>query len=187
MTEPEVHIYKITNTVSGKCYIGETTYKNPEERWRRHKETIKRGVGCPALRDAVKKYGVDKFTFEVIRACNLKDRFTIERSLIKEHNTQVPNGYNILPGGEGGGFLGKKHTPESIAKMKESCKKFREANPNHFETYREKLAEAMKKVDTSTAVKNSEVFQKAKEEGRVGAANWKTTKTEEEREAINKK
>jgi hypothetical protein len=45
----------------------------------------------------------------------------------------------------------------------------------------------MKKVDTGAAVKKSEVFQKAREEGRVGAAGWKTTKTEEEREAIKKK
>ncbi len=187
MTEPVAHIYKITNTVSGKCYIGETIEKNPEERWRRHKETIKRGVGCPALRDAVNKYGVDKFKFEVIRECTLDERFDIEKALIKEYNTQVPNGYNILPGGEGGGFLGKKHSPESIAKMMESCKRFHEANPNHFETYREKLAESMKKVDIGTAVKKSEVFQRAKEEGRVGAAGWKTTKTEEERNAINKK
>ena len=180
-------IYKVTNTVSGKCYIGETTEKNPEERWRGHKETIKRGAGCPALRDAVKKYGIDKFTFEVIRECSLEERFDLEKKLISEYNTQVPNGYNILPGGEGGGFLGKKHTPESIAKIKESCKKFLEANPDHFETYREKHATAMKKVDIGAAVKKSEVFQKAREEGRVGAANWKTTKTEEEREVIKKK
>ncbi len=187
MEKSIAHIYKITNIVSGKCYIGETIEKNPEERWRRHKETIKRGVGCPALRDAVNKYGIDKFTFEVIRECSLEERFDDENALIMEHNTQVPNGYNILPGGEGGGFLGKKHTPESIAKIKDSCKKFRDVNQNHFETYREKLAEAMKKVDTGAAVKKSEAFQKAKEEGRVGSANWKTTKTDEEREAINKK
>ncbi len=180
-------IYKITNTVSGKCYIGETTSADPSVRWRRHKETIKRGVGCPALRDAVNKYGVDKFTFEVIRTCTLDERFDLERALIKEYNSQVPNGYNILPGGEGGGFLGKKHSPDSIAKIKETQKLFKEANPDYYETYREKHAEAMKKVDIGAAVKNSEAFKKALEEGRVGAAGWETTKTEEEREVIKKK
>ena len=180
-------IYKITNTVSGKCYIGETTSADPSVRWRRHKETIKRGVGCPALRDAVNKYGIDKFTFEVIRTCTLDERFDLERELIKEYNSQVPNGYNILPGGEGGGFLGKKHSPDSIAKMMDSCDKFRKANPNHFDTYREKHAEAMKKVDIGVAVKKSEAFKKALEEGRVGAKDWMDTKTKEELDAIKQK
>lgn len=181
------HIYKVTNTVSGKCYIGETIEKNPLERWRRHKETIKRGTGCPALRDAVNKYGIDKFTFEVIRECSLEERFDLEKSLIKEYNTQVPNGYNILPGGEGGGFLGKKHKPESIAKIKETQKKFKEANPDYFETYREKHAESMKKVDIGAAVKKSEVFRKAIEDGRVGAKDWMHTKSAEELDAIKQK
>ncbi len=181
------YIYKITNTISNKLYIGETSCKNPQERWRRHKETIKRGIGCPALRDAVNKYGIEHFTFEIIRECNLEERFDLERALIKEYNTQVPNGYNILPGGEGGGFLGKKHKPESIAKIKETQKKFKEANPDYFETYREKHAEAMKKVDIGAAVKKSEAFRKAIEDGRVGAAGWKTTKTEEEKDIIKQK
>jgi len=190
MAEPTnvcAHIYKITNTVSGKCYVGETTCKDPEERWRRHKETIKRGKGCPALRDAVNKYGVDKFTFEVIRECSLEERFDIERDLIKEYNSQVPNGYNILLGGGEGRPTGLKHKPESIEKIKTALKVFKEANPNHFETYREKLAESMKKVDIGAAVKKSEVFQKAREEGKVGAVGWKTMKTDEEREEIKQK
>ncbi len=181
------YIYKITNNVSGKCYIGETTCKNPEERWRRHKETIRRGVGCPALRDAVQKYGIDAFRFEVIRTCSLEERFDIERATIKEYNSVAPGGYNILPGGAGGGFLGKKHKAESIAKMKEGCKKFREENPNYYETYKEKHREAVRNASIGKKVKSSEAFKKACDEGRVGAAGWKTTKTEEEREVIKEK
>ncbi len=186
-TEPVAHIYKITNTVSGKCYVGETTCKDPEERWRRHKAKIRRGLGCPALRDAINKYGVDKFTFEIIRECSLDERFDIECEYIKKYNTVVPNGYNILLGGGEGRPTGLKHKPESIEKIKTALKVFKEANPNHFETYRDKLAEAMKKIDIGAAVKKSEVFQKAKEEGRVGSAGWKTKKTEEEHEEIKQK
>jgi group I intron endonuclease len=181
------YIYKITNSVSGKCYIGETTCKNPEERWRRHKETIRRGVGCPALRDAVQKYGIDAFRFEVIRTCSLEERFDIERETIKEYNSVAPGGYNILPGGAGGGFLGKKHKAESIVKMKEGCKKFREENPNYYETYKEKHREAVRNAGIGKKVKSSEAFKKACEEGRVGAAGWKTTKTEEEKNATKEK
>ncbi len=173
-------IYKITNTKSGKCYVGETIKSNPEDRWRGHIQVINRNGGCPALKDAIKKYGVDSFKFEVLIICFDEDRFKYEKEYIKKYNSQVPNGYNILPGGEGGGFLGKKHTQESINKMVESCKKFREKNPNHFETYREKLKESMKKVDTSSAVKNSEKFRKAVAEGRIGGKAHKNGKPSDE-------
>jgi hypothetical protein len=51
-------IYKITNTISNKCYIGETKKSNPYLRWNEHTRKITQGIGCPALQDAVKKYGV---------------------------------------------------------------------------------------------------------------------------------
>lgn len=173
-------IYKITNIVSGKCYIGETREENPENRWKRHIQTINRNSGCPALKDAIKKYGIDKFKFEVLIICFDEDRFIYEKEYIAKYKSQVPNGYNILPGGEGGGFLGKKHSPESIQKMIESLKKFRENNPNHFETYREKLRESMKKVDISSVVKNSENFKKAIKEKRVGGRAHKGGKPSDE-------
>ena len=60
------YIYKITNTITKKCYIGETKQSNPETRWREHKNTIKNGVGCPVLQSAAKKYGIENFTFEIL-------------------------------------------------------------------------------------------------------------------------
>jgi group I intron endonuclease len=174
-------IYKITNIVSGKCYIGETKEETPEARWRRHILSVKSNVGCPALKDAIKKYGLNSFRFEVLIICFDEDRFIYEKQYIKKYNSQVPNGYNILPGGIGGaGFLGKRHTEESINKIVETGNKFREKNPNHFETYREKHKKSMENVDISTSVKNSEKFKKALEEGRVGAKAHKNTSKERE-------
>jgi group I intron endonuclease len=169
-------IYKITNLVSKKCYIGETKEVSPEKRWQRHIQTIKNNKGCPALRDAIKKYGIEKFKFEVLIICFDEDRFIYEKEYIKKYNSQVPNGYNILPGGEGGGFLGKTHSEETRKKIGESGKVFREKNPNHFETYREKHTEAMKKVDISSALKNSEKFKKAMEERRISGKISEETK-----------
>jgi group I intron endonuclease len=169
-------IYKITNLVSKKCYIGETKEDTPEKRWQGHIQSIKRSQGCPALRDAIKKYGIEKFKFEILIICFDEDRFIYEKEYIKKYNCQVPNGYNILPGGEGGGFLGKTHSEETKKKISESGKAFREKNPNHFETYREKLKESMKKVDISAALKNSEKFKKAIEERRNGGKISEETK-----------
>ena len=173
-------IYKITNTITNKCYIGETI-KSPEHRWKQHLQKIKKGEGCPALRDAINAHGLENFTFEVILNCPDEERFYREIEMIKRYNSQVPNGYNILPGGIcGGGFIGKKHTPETIEKIKESGKKFREENPDFFETYREKHSQA-----TSNGLKNSEVFKKAVEEERIGKGHSDKKPSEETKKKIS--
>jgi group I intron endonuclease len=174
-------IYKITNIVSGKCYIGETVRPNPETRWKQHIQKINKGEGCPALRDAINKYGIDSFMFEVLIICFDEDRYKYETEYIKKYNCQVPNGYNILPGGQyGGSRLGIKFSDESKKKISEACKAFYRENPNHYETYREKHREAMDKVDLSSAVKNSEKWKKAIQEGRIGGKAHKDGKISEE-------
>jgi len=168
------YIYKITNTVTSKCYIGVTIQQNYEARWRKHRNCLNYKEGCPLLKASMKKHGLDKFTFKIILICFDEDLLKYEREYIKKYNSQVPNGYNILPGGQlGDGMLGYKHTPETIEKIKESGKRFREANPHHFETYREKHIDAIKKIDISDRVKNSENFKKAVAEGRIGGADRK--------------
>jgi group I intron endonuclease len=107
------YIYKITNKINGKCYIGETTKDDPIKRWKQHKNTISRGVGCPALRLAVNKYGIENFEFKVLIICFDCDRFKYEKEYIKKYNTYGSDGYNMTLGGEGGGFVGKKHTEET--------------------------------------------------------------------------
>ena len=106
-------IYKITNTINGKCYIGETTKSDPEKRWKEHKNTIKRRAGCPALQNSVIKHGIDNFKFEILIICFDEDRYKYEIEYIKKYKTLIPNGYNILEGGPGGGFKGKKHSEET--------------------------------------------------------------------------
>jgi group I intron endonuclease len=164
------YIYQIKNNITGKCYIGQTT-KLPESRWKRHISTLTHKGGCPALKDAITQYGIESFTFRVLIICFDEAVHLIEKIYIDKYQSQVPYGYNILPGGQlGGGFLGKAHSAEAKERIKESGKKFREANPHHFETYREKLKESMKKVDISACVKQSEKFQKAIKERRLGTS-----------------
>lgn len=171
------YIYKITNKISGKMYIGETKEADVETRWRQHRNTIRNGRGCPALRDAVEKYGWDAFKFEIVVICFDENRYAMEQYYIKKYNTLAPNGYNITLGGPGGcGFLGKKHTSETVGKIKKSLAKFKEKHPNHFESYKEKHRKSMENVNTSDAVKKSEKFRKAVEEGRVGGKAHKVIK-----------
>jgi len=72
---------------------------NPQERFKAH---MNPSSGCLALAGAVKKYGVESFTLEVL--CQGTDEYITELEVkaIKAYNTQVPHGYNILVGGLGG-------------------------------------------------------------------------------------
>jgi group I intron endonuclease len=180
------YIYKITNTKNKKCYIGETQELDVQKIWKGHLKSIKRNKGCPALIGAINKYGLESFKFEVVIICFDEDRFNYEREYIKKYNSQAPYGYNILPGGEGGGFLGKSHSEESREKISENLKKFNKNNPGHFETFRKKWEESMSKVDISAAIRKSEKFKKAKEEKRVGSPSHKNGMTEETKENISK-
>ena len=156
------YLYKITNKITGKCYIGVTIQPDYQSRWRKHINSLRYKEGCPLLKKSMKKHGVENFTFEILIICFDEDVVKYEKEYIKKYNSQQPNGYNILSGGQiGDGFVGYKHSPETIEKIKEKGRQFREKNPHHFETYREKLKKSMEKVDTSSCVKNSEKFKKA--------------------------
>jgi group I intron endonuclease len=106
-------IYKITNTVNSKAYVGYSS--NVESRWDDHKK----GYGSKLVYDAIQKYGLDNFTFEVIA----EDTVDNEDKYIQEHNTMAPNGYNLV---EGGGLPPSKQgwTPsaETLAKRSASLK-----------------------------------------------------------------
>jgi group I intron endonuclease len=144
------YIYKITNTITNKCYIGETKQTDPETRWKKHKNSIKKGIGCPALQDAVKKYGIDFFKFEILIICFDEDRYKYEIEYIKKYNSKVPNGYNILDGGPGGSFKGKKHTEETKKRISENLKKKYVDNP----TLKKEISEKNKILMNSPFIKN---------------------------------
>jgi len=102
------YIYKITNTVNNKCYIGVTIQANPNERWSHHKSAIRANIGCPFLQKAFKKYGEDAFKFEVLIICFDEDVFKFENEYILKYNSMSLNGYNVAVGGKiGMSFLGK--------------------------------------------------------------------------------
>lgn len=167
------YIYKIQNTVSGKCYIGQTRENDPEERWKGHLRAIERGKGCPALADAISKYGLEVFKFSVLIICFDEDLDAYEREYIAKFNSMTPNGYNILEGGVGGaGFKGKKHSADSRALISSKIK-ISSNKPEYLKMLSERVKKHMaslkeKGVDFGKIVRESENYQKALQEGRVG-------------------
>jgi group I intron endonuclease len=177
-------IYKITNLISKKIYIGESKEKNPYTRWNQHVKTIAKNQGCPALRDAVKKYGIDNFKFEIILFCFDEDRFKYEIDYIKRFNSLVPNGYNICKGGYGGGFINKKHTDATKEKLRESSKKMYLDNPDLKRQISERNKVLMNTPEMKEKLKNSmlnsEKWKKALDDKRVGTC----VRTEESKQKI---
>ena len=90
-----IGIYKITNNINGKIYIGQSN--NIKRRFSEHKT---KGAGTKILVDgAIQKYGADNFSFEIIEECNLeqlneKESFWI--NYYKQNNIL----YNLSEGGD---------------------------------------------------------------------------------------
>lgn len=123
-------IYLLTSP-SGKHYVGQTS-QPIEKRW-------KHGTGyksCVALNKAIKKYGWENFTHEILAVCNTSEEADeLEKKFIQEYNCIVPNGYNIDRGGNANKIMGE-----------ETKRKISEANRGrvHTEETRKKMSEADK-------------------------------------------
>lgn len=105
-------IYKITNTLNQKFYIGFTGQKNPKLRFNQHLSTARsrKKNNQPIIR-AIRKYGEENFFFEVLLEGEEKFLLSVEEPrLIKELKPE----YNSTLGGEG--VLGYKHTGETKIK-----------------------------------------------------------------------
>jgi group I intron endonuclease len=90
-------IYLITNIENGKQYVGQTK-QNLTTRFKKHKNAVTSGRGCPLLRNSMKHHGVDKFVCELIVKCEEDVADEYEIMFIDLYDT-VNKGYNILPGG----------------------------------------------------------------------------------------
>lgn len=106
-------IYKITNKINGKVYIGQTIV-SLNQRWSKHKSDSKKG-SILAIHCAIRKYGINNFIIEEIDGANsLTELNYKEWLLINNYNSMYPFGYNIKPGGNNREFL--KETKEKIGK-----------------------------------------------------------------------
>lgn len=85
-------IYKITNLINNKVYIGQSIA--PEQRWKKHILYNNNAIG-----QALKKYGVENFSFEIIEWTYKYNEQ--EAYWIAYYNSYGSSGYNETRGGEG--------------------------------------------------------------------------------------
>lgn len=90
-------IYKITNRINGKVYIGQTIY-TLEHRWKQHLKNARNGVKTHFY-SAIRKYGEENFEPEIICSADTKEELNLlETHYIQEYNS-IDVGYNMIDGG----------------------------------------------------------------------------------------
>lgn len=102
-----VGIYKITNQINGKVYIGQSVCI--QHRWNEHRSAAfninNKNYNCHLYR-SIRKYGIENFTFEILEQCNEEELNDKEIYWIKYYDaTNKEKGYNIKLGGEGAGAI----------------------------------------------------------------------------------
>ena len=93
----EFTVYKITNKINNKCYIGSSI--RVQYRWNEEKNNAynqkSKSYNYP-LQCAFRKYGLKNFAFEILKNdfTLLEEMWNYEYEMIKKFNSLIPNGYN---------------------------------------------------------------------------------------------
>lgn len=137
------YIYRLTNLVNGKTYIGQHKYKELNDGYMGSGKTLKK---------AKIKYGIENFKKDIL-VFNISERKyadLLEKTFIasERENVGVENCYNITDGGQGGVVIGHTVSEETRKKISESLKG---THPSE-ETIR-KRAESLKGHITSEETK----------------------------------
>lgn len=112
-------VYKTTNLINGKIYIGIHKTKDPNDNYL--------GSG-KVLQQAIEKYGINNFSKDIIAICDTEEEMlSVEKSLVTKEFLLFFSTYNLRIGGEGGfdyingsnipKFKGKKHSEETKRKI----------------------------------------------------------------------
>ena len=129
-----MYIYKITNKINSKCYIGQTT-RSVKVRWLEHtKYHLTARSHCRKLANALRKYGIDEFIVEVIDTAISVEELNDKEVYWVQFYDSINNGYNLVVGGDN-----KLISDETRQKLSESGK----GRVQSLET-REKIASAQR-------------------------------------------
>ena len=148
-------IYKITNLLNNKIYVGQTK-RTLEERMSEHCRKDKLPVDY-----AIKKYGIENFSVEILDTAETEQELDQkEMKWVAFYNCVTPNGYNLTKGSRK--TIGYKHTKEAKEKMKKarSTAYLGSGNPfygkHHSEEQKKKWGEIRKGLNhlTEEQIKN---------------------------------
>ena len=130
-----IGIYKITNKLNGKVYIGQSI--DIDTRWKQHinaKDDM-------LIHKSIQKYGAKNFSFKVLLECPAEMLNDWERDMISLYDCISPNGYNLTEGG--GGCKCSEETRLKMSEAKKGKPSWNKGIPCSEET-RLKMSEAKK-------------------------------------------
>lgn len=120
-------VYKITNNINGKMYIGKTQYADANKRWKEHLSDAKKSKNANRpIYKAINKYGPENFTFETIYEHSEPECLSLmEKQYIEQFRTYVGyvdcNGYNATLGGDGKSYLNLDHADVARVHLENCC------------------------------------------------------------------
>ena len=135
--DEKYYIYKTTNLINGKYYVGFHKTNNPNDNYF--------GSG-KLLLEAIEKYGIQNFKKEILYEFDTcEEAEAKEREIVNEEFVNRQDTYNVTLGGnvcilygEDNGFYGKKHTQDVKDKLSNLMKNNHRAF-NHIFEYNGKI------------------------------------------------
>lgn len=127
-----VGIYKIENQITHQVYIGQSS--GIEKRWATHKLRAADPSFNTKLYLAMREYGVENFTFSILRKCAKKYLDAYEQFYIKKFNS-VEDGYNEVKVINKGKKISPTLLKKIIADLKKNELKMKEIAAKHGVSY----------------------------------------------------
>jgi len=164
-------IYKITNLLTNKMYVGQTRshYLNRGKyrpfghigRFKKHlneASRINNKCSCSYLNSTINKYGAENFKCELIMNCEIEQLDNYERKYIYELNTKFPNGYNLTNGGQNCGFeKGKKIVLQEVFKPKIDLSSNPNPNLKRSEKTKQLISKRLKHYKSNPKVRKEDM------------------------------
>lgn len=174
------YIYKTTNNINGKVYIGQSAKSlfNPAYF----------GSG-KLLKQAIKKYGIENFSVEVLTWCSSRDELNTEE--IRYISQYLENSYNLAKGGTGGDTLHsscEEIKAECFKKRSDGIKRWHGSLSEDEKTlYRKKISDAKKGKSNGLSGRKQSRETVEKRNATLRANGWSEYQREQHSKAMAKR
>lgn len=131
-------VYKITNNVNGKIYVGVHTTENLCDEYY--------GSGDQIM-SAINKYGIENFSKEILHICETrKQAFEIESKIVDEEFVKRKDTYNMALGGGSSSMYGKSQTDNQKQRVSVALKGKKKTD-QHIQNWKRSFLETIKSKD----------------------------------------